>query len=122
MPREDFFPLPAQETFRVPLLPDNENPHRMKPHDNDSIEPVVKPQISTVSANGTHIDGPSPLSDVADNHAVNLDVFDLSRQVSSAAASKMSAVAEKVVKESEDSFGSIFQELLNDILGPKRSR
>ena len=123
MPREEFFPLREQETFRVPLLPDNESPPLAKnPHDEDTIEPVAKPEISTMSASGTHIDSPSALSDVADNHAVNLDVFNLTKQVSSAATTKVSTVAKEVVRGSEDSIVSIFHELVNDVLGPRKTK
>jgi hypothetical protein len=62
------------EVLRVPILPSNSTaPGRS----DEADEAVIRPEITTVSASGTHIDNPSAMSEVTDNHAIDLSPFDL---------------------------------------------
>ena len=126
MPREDFFPSPEPGPMRVPLLPDNHQPpldHANDARHESESEATLKPQIHTVSANGTHIHNPSALSDVTDNHAQEVDFYNLPKKVSAAAASKVSELADKVTVEAEEQkgpFASFISGVIDDIFGPKR--
>ena len=87
------------------------------------METVVRPTISTTSANGTHIESPSAFSDVTDNHAVDMDVFDLTKKVTNAAASKVTEVTSLGAKEVERQrgvLGEIFSGMVDDVFGSKR--
>ena len=125
MPREDFPPQPEIEDPRPPLLPDNFVPplsHTNNAQNDSHIESVVRPTISTVSATGTHIDGPSALSDVTDGHAENVDVYNLTK-VSAAAAAKATEFTEAVAKETDERRGSLAAfvgGVVDDLFGPKR--
>lgn len=70
-----------------------------------------------MSANGTHIDSPSAMFEVVDNHAVELNPFDLTSKVTTAAtgaATKMKEMGE------EGGMLKVFWEgLVNDVFGPK---
>ncbi len=83
----------------MPILPQNDTtPAR----DNEALESVVRPEISTVSANGTHIDSPSAMHEVTDNHAIELSPFDLTNKVSNAAtaaAVQMTGMSAKRLRE-----------------------
>ncbi|KAG8528003.1 uncharacterized protein KY384_006919 [Bacidia gigantensis] len=126
---QDILSDPAEsETFRVPLLPDNYSPpleHTNNAHHDFHMESVVKPTISTTSANGTHIDNPSAMSDVTDNHALDLkdNVYDLTKKVTNAAASKIQNVKEMNMQtegEERGLVGGIVNGLIDEIFGPKR--
>ena len=112
-------PLRQTEILRVPILPDNStSPMRRT----EAPESVIRPEIATVSANGTHIDSPSAMFEVVDNHAVELSPFDLTNKVTTAAATGAAAkVAEMGRERTEEP--SVLQEiwdgLVNDIFGPK---
>ena len=75
----------------------------------------MRPEISTASADGTHIASPSAMSEVTDNHAAELDPYDLAMQVGRAANKVVSEKVE-VLRE-----GSVVKELwsgfLDDLLG-----
>lgn len=109
------------DILRVPILPDNStSPIRHT----EATESVIRPEIATVSANGTHIDSPSAMFEVVDNHAVELSPFDLTNKVSTAAtgaAVKMAEMAERG-RESMKEPGvlqELWNGLVNDIFGPK---
>ena len=125
---QDALSAPVEaETVRVPLLPDNFRPpieHTNNVHNDVHMESVTRPIISTVSANGTHIESPSPFSDVIDNHAVDIDVFDLTRKVTNAAASKVVRVADLGAKEAERQGGvlrEILSSIVDDVFGSKKA-
>lgn len=127
MPREDLTPASEPEQFRVPLLPDNVQPpleHTNNAHHDVHMGSIAKPTISTVSATGTHIDSPSAMSDVTDNHAQEIDVFGLTRKVSAAASSKATQLTNKVAQETDrqrNSLASFVSGVLDDVFGPKRA-
>ena len=107
------------EAIRMPILPHNDSaPARP----DEAFESVVRPEISTVSANGTHIEAPSAMHEVTDNHAIDLSPFDLTNKVSNAAtaaAVQMTGMSAERLKEP-----GVMQELwdgmLDDILGAKK--
>lgn len=100
--------------MRIPILPFNSTaPARS----DEAVESVIRPEITTTSANGTHIESPSAMSDVTDNPGhVNLDPFDLTNAVT-AAASKATGVSIKRLEPG--AVRSLWDGLLDDILGPK---
>lgn len=119
MPQHELEPPRSTDIMRMPILPQNDNtPAR----NNEALESVVRPEISTVSANGTHIDSPSSMHEVTDNHAIELSPFDLTDKVSNAAtaaAVQMTGMSAERLKEP-----GVVQELwdgiLDDILGSKK--
>ena len=128
MPQEQLSTPPESESFRVPLLPDNFSPpleHTNNAHHDVHMESVTKPQIATVSANGTHIDNPSAMSDVTDNHSMinEVNVYDLTQKVSNAAASKWESITDKTAAPEEENRG-VVNELLHgfveEIFGGRR--
>ena len=84
------------------------------------MESVIRPEISTVSANGTHIDNPSPMSDVVDNHAADIDHFDLTKHVTNA-ASKIMNVDNEQMEEKVGSVRSLWAGLMDDIFGERKT-
>ncbi|KAL8850136.1 MAG: hypothetical protein Q9221_004897 [Calogaya cf. arnoldii] len=94
MPQHALEGAAPPEVMRVPLLPYNDSATGHEEAD----ESVIRPQISLVSANSTHIESPSAMSEVTDNHAVHLDPFDLTNKVT-AAASKIAEVPMEKVRE-----------------------
>ena len=101
--------------MRIPILPFNSTaPTRS----DEALESVTRPEITTASANGTHIESPSAMSDVTDNPGhTNLDPFDLTNAVT-AAASKATGVPMERLQE-PGAVRSLWDGLLDDILGPK---
>lgn len=85
------------EILRIPILPFNSTaPARS----NEGFESVIRPEITTTSANGTHIESPSAMSDVTDNPGhTNLNPFDLTTTVTTA-ASKATGVPIERLQES----------------------
>ena len=84
------------------------------------MESVIRPEISTVSADSTHIASPSAMSEVTDNHAIELDPYDLTAKVAAAAKKMGELPADKlreagVVKE-------LWMGLLDDFMGRKVGR
>ena len=120
---QDTLSAPSQpETFRVPLLPDNVTPpleHTKNAHHDVHMEAVTRPQIRTISADSTHIDSPSAMSEVIDNHTVDVDVFDLTSKVKNAAAMKVTKVAEMGAERGV--VGNLVNGIMDDVFGPKRT-
>ncbi|KAM0803267.1 hypothetical protein BDR22DRAFT_886646 [Usnea florida] len=105
------------EILRIPILPFNSTaPTRSS----EALESVIRPEISTASANGTHIESPSAMSEVTDNPGhINLDPFDLTKTVTTAASKATGVSTERlqepgVVKE-------IWNGLMDDILGARKT-
>ena len=127
MPQDSLAAPPESETLRVPLLPDNVAPpleHTNNAHHDFHMESVSRPQIHTVSADSTHIDSPSAMSEVMDNHTIEVDVFDLTRKVKNAAAVRMSEVAIMGAEEVEKQrglVGNLVNGMMDDVFGPKRA-
>lgn len=103
----------------MPILPHNDTaPAR----DNEALESVVRPEISTVSANGTHIDSPSAMHEVTDNYAIELSPFDLTSKVSiaaTAAAVQMTGMSAERLKE-PGVVKALWDGVLDDLLGNKK--
>ena len=106
------------EIMRIPLLPHNFFPPRETQAHQEAVESVVRPQISTVSANSTHIESPSAMSEVTDNHAIELDPYDLTNKVTAAAA-KIAEMPLSSVKR-VGVMRELWTELCDALLGPKR--
>lgn len=119
MPRFEFQAPQHSEIQRVPLLPTNSTASTQI---DEAPASVVRPEIATVSANGTHIDSPSAMSEVTDNHAIDLSPFDLTGQVTNAAAaaaSKITGVPAEELKE-PSIIQEFFSGLLDDVFGGKK--
>ena len=105
------------EIIRIPILPFNSS---TSARSDEAPEPVVRPQITTASANGTHIESPSPMSDVTDNPGhTNLNPFDLTSTVATAASKATGVPVESlqkpgIVKE-------FWNRVLDDFLRPKKT-
>ena len=105
--------------MRVPILPHNSTASR---YTGEATESVIKPEITTVSASGTHIDSPSAMSEVTDNHAIDFSPYDLTHKVTSAAAAAASEITGMSTERLKNP--GVVQELwsgiLDDILGGKK--
>lgn len=98
------------EIIRIPILPFNSTvPQRS----NEALESVIRPEITTVSANGTHIESPSPISEVTENHTVDIDPFHLTSTVF-AAASTVTGTVERLKEP------GVVQEFWNGLLDDVR--
>lgn len=107
------------EVTRIPLLPDTETPHSdTKSPEEQQVGRVIRPEISIVSGDGTQLDMPSAMSEVTDNHAAELDPYDLTSKVH-AAASKGPAQASKP-QEEPGSVKAIWNGLLDDLFGERK--
>lgn len=119
MPRFEIEKHIYPEIRRIPLLPDNYSNDGAKAARREAMmEIVVRPEISTVSADGTHIDCPSAMSEVTDNHAIELDPYDLTNKVKAAATTMASLRVEKVKEPGV--FAELWNSLLDDLLGSKK--
>lgn len=101
--------------MRTPILPFNSTaPARS----DEALESVIRPEIATTSANGTHIESPSAMSDVTDNpgHA-DLDPFDLTNRVTTAASKATGVPIERL--QEPGVVKKLWDGLLDDILGPR---
>jgi hypothetical protein len=102
----------APEIERIPLLPNNYEPPRRSIAHQEAMEPVIRPMIETASADSDGV--VSAMSEVTDNHAMEIDMFDLTRTVGKAAQGVGKAVEEK---------GGAMRELwggfVDDLLGKK---
>ncbi|KAJ6108075.1 hypothetical protein N7523_009398 [Penicillium sp. IBT 18751x] len=98
---------------QIPVLPDLYSHHESP----STSAPPMKPQIYTVS--GTGVVAASPMSEVVDNHSIDIDPFSLTEAVS------RSRVGEEVQRQTngKPTESGIIKELwtgfLDDVLGPK---
>ncbi|KAL8658525.1 MAG: hypothetical protein Q9226_000938 [Calogaya cf. arnoldii] len=113
MPQHALEGAALSEVMRIPLLPYNDSATGHEEAD----ESVIRPQISLVSANSTHIESPSAMSEVTDNHAVDLDPFDLTNKVT-AAASKIAEVPMEKIREAS-TLRQLWTGFVDDIFGSK---
>ena len=108
---------PVRSAMRIPVLPD------MSSHqDSQSPEaPLMKPQIYTVAGAGADV-AASAMSEVVDNHAVDIDPFSLTEAVG---RSRTGEELQRRANGSHSSEPGVMKELwtgfLDDILGPKQS-
>ena len=119
MPQHELRAPPQGDIIRVPILPHNTTAARPA---QEVIESVITPEIATVSASGTHIESPSAMSDVTDNHALELSPYDLTGKVANAAAAAASNITGMSTERLKEP--GVVQELwsgiLDDILGGKK--
>lgn len=113
MPQRTLEGTTPPEVLRIPFLPYNDSQTRHE----EAGESVIRPQISLVSANSTHIESPSAMSEVTDNHAVELDPFDLPDKVA-AAASKIAEVPMQRIREA-GTLRQLWTGLMDDLFGSK---
>lgn len=115
MPQFELAESSHPEVLRIPLLPDNDSSLRNGDDLGESVEPVIRPEISTVSADSTHIDNPSAMSEVTDNHSIELDPYDLTSKVTAAAAKIVQVPAEN--SKEPGLVTDIWNGFLDDLLG-----
>ncbi|KAF2086042.1 hypothetical protein K490DRAFT_66968 [Saccharata proteae CBS 121410] len=110
------------QILRVPLLPQVSFNVRGRDELMEELEeaPPMRPEISTVSADSTHIFAPSALTDVTDNSAI--DFQGMATAVSDAAKRLRSTPAVKEVEESASVIKTVWNDLLDDLMGPKREK
>lgn len=98
---------------QIPVLPDYYSHHEST----SPSAPLMKPQIYTVS--GAGVVAASPMSEVVDNHSIDIDPFSLTETVS------RSRVGEEIQRRTngKSSETGVIKELwtgfLDDVLGPK---
>ena len=80
------------------------------------MEPVIRPEISTASADGTH--NVSAMSEVTDNHAMELDPYDLTTKVNMSAAKMYKSLPEQ--PKAHGMIQTFWNGLLDDLLGAKK--
>ncbi|KAL8953541.1 MAG: hypothetical protein Q9222_000599 [Ikaeria aurantiellina] len=117
MPQHTLEESVPPQVMRIPLLPHNISPPPGTAGHADAVESVVRPEISLVSANSTHIESPSAMSEVTDNHAVDLNPFELTSQVTAAAAKMAEAPMEKL--RDAGTVRELWGGLLDDLFGSK---
>ncbi len=84
---------------------------------------MIRPEITTTSANGTHIESPSAMSDVTDGGHTDLNPFDLTNTVTTAASKASKAMVVPIERMQEPGVvKELWNGLLDDILGPKTAR
>ena len=109
---------PSQpEIFRIPLLPHNFSPPRENAVLQEAVEEVIRPEISTVSANGNYV--VSAISEVTDNHAIEINPYDLTRQVTMAAMRVVDDVKIGMARE-ESIVREIWSGMLDDFFGSSK--
>ena len=110
---------PLPEVTRIPLLPNSDPPPPGRENSDEApIGRVIRPEISIVSGDGTQLDMPSAISEVTDNHAAELDPYDLTSKVA-AAASKAPGQATKKPEE-PGSVKAIWNGFLDDLFGERK--
>ncbi|KAF9887877.1 hypothetical protein FE257_009537 [Aspergillus nanangensis] len=100
---------------RIPILPDIYTHHVSS---SDSANPPMRPQVYTVSGDGADV-SVSPMTEVVDNHAVDIDPFSLTEKVGK------SRFGEQLQRQQTGTHESgVMHELwsgfLDDLLGPKQ--
>ena len=104
--------------MRIPILPFNSTaPARS----NEALESVIRPEITTASANGTHIESPSAMSDVTDNPGhTDLNPFDLTNTVTTAASKATGLPTERL--QEPGVVEELWNGLLDDLLGARKTK
>lgn len=118
MPQFELVPQGDAHQLRVPLLPDNYYPARRSAAHQEAVEPVMRPEISVMSGEDTHIASPSAMSEVVDNHAMDLDPFNLTSKVQ-AAASRIAGFPVENTKE-PGMLRELWNGFLDDWTGAKK--
>ena len=120
MPQYELVPESPPEVLRIPLLPTTFSRSRSGHAQLETSESVIRPEISTVSADSTHIASPSAMSEVTDNHAIELDPYDLTAKVT-ASAKKMGELPVETLKE-VSVVKQLWIGLLDDLMGGSKAR
>lgn len=119
MPQHTLEEAAPPEIQRIPLLPHQQSTIPRAEEDlGEAIDSVIRPEISTISANSTHIESPSAMSEVTDNHAIDLDPYNLSSKVT-AAANRTAEDALDKIKEA-GTVRQLWSGLLDDLFGSKQ--
>lgn len=118
MPQHTLEEANPPEVMRIPLLPQNFFPPRAEQGLEEAVESVIRPEISLVSANSTHIESPSAMSEVTDNHAMDLDPYNLTNMVAVAATRTAEDAMEKI--REAGTVRELWSGLLDDLFGSKR--
>lgn len=121
----DFAYLPAFDgtlddghtKMRVPILPDAYNIDSSEAPHLEPDGPISKPEIYSVTDTHAETHGPSAMSEVVDNHAIDIDPYKLTETVGKA-AKKASGQAEEEVSMFKEVWGG----LMDDLFGRKGSR
>jgi len=112
MPQYELSTDIAPEIARIPLLPNNYDPPRRSVAHQEAMEPVIRPMIETASADSDGV--VSAMSEVTDNHAMEIDMYDLTRTVGKAAKG-----VGKVVEEKGGAMRELWGGFVDDLLGKK---
>lgn len=110
-------PTPRAEA-RIPILPDTYTHHAAAT--GGSANPPMKPQVYTVSGDGADVSA-SPMTEVVDNHSVDIDPFSLTETVGK------SRYGEQLQKQQNGSgepgvMRELWSGFLDDLLGPKQQQ
>ena len=107
-----------EETFRVPILPTNTSTsYRNTPsntaHESEDATTVMKPEISTMSADAVFL----PMADMSDGHAMNVDFHAMADKV--AANLKRMSVP---VEEQAGIMKQLWNDMVDDMLGSGKKK
>ncbi|KAI4176978.1 MAG: hypothetical protein LQ348_005912, partial [Seirophora lacunosa] len=117
MPQHTLDEAAPPEVMRIPLLPHNFFPPRAEQGLGEAIDDVIRPEISLVSASSTHIESPSAMSEVTDNHAVDVDPYDLTNKVTAAATKTVEDAMNR--RREEGTVRELWSGLLDDLFGSR---
>lgn len=103
---------PTEEIFRVPILPNNYRDPA--PHHEAEIEsaPVMKAEISTMSADAVFL----PMSELSDGHAMNIDFHAMADRV----AANFKRMAKVPEEEQAGLMKQIWGDIVDDMLGKSK--
>jgi hypothetical protein len=114
----DLDAAPLHRGIQVPVLPDLTS----HPEFSSPSAPPMKPQIYTVAGSGADV-AASAMSEVVDNHAVDLDPFSLTEAVG---RSRVGEEMNRTESGSGVAQTGVIRELwsgfLDDVMGPKEIR
>ncbi|KAJ5747791.1 uncharacterized protein N7511_009487 [Penicillium nucicola] len=113
----DLDAAPMHRGIQVPVLPET---HSIGAFSSTPSAPPMKPQIYTVAGTGADV-AASAMSEVVDNHAVDLDPFSLTEAVG------RSRVGEELSRQQNGSaqpgaMRELWTGFLDDVMGPKEVR
>ncbi|KAN0085219.1 hypothetical protein V8E54_001686 [Elaphomyces granulatus] len=120
----DFVYMPSPSEFemssafssqpRVPVISD------MRHSSDSGAQPLLpmKPQIYTVSEMASDISA-SPMSEVVDNHALEIDPFKLTETVGKSRHGESQRIAAASMQQQNGMIGQLWTGFLDDLLGPK---
>ncbi|GES62611.1 SAP-domain-containing protein [Aspergillus terreus] len=98
---------------RIPILPDSYSHHLQAPAPGSA---PMKPQVYTVAGDGADV-AASPMTEVVDNHAVDIDPFSLTEAVGK---SRYGAQLQNQGSQEPGVMRELWSGFLDDLLGPKQ--